>query len=147
MQRKFVEDPASELDVVKFNWNKTCLHYTSIDSFPQGPQPFIQGLLYMYKLYCPHLVSVSLPTSRRIFFKQIDRKWAARIRAVQEQKQRSNQQERLASDEEEKREISERRRSGQVGQVSSFISCFLPSKLRFSEDYQQWNYVESNLFI
>jgi hypothetical protein len=41
----------------------------------------------VYKLYCPHLVAISIPASslrrRHGFFKQIDRKWSAKIRAIQ----------------------------------------------------------------
>ena len=62
--------------------------HTSIFLFSQGQQPYIQGLLSVYKLYCPHLVAISIPASylrrRHGFFKQIDRKWSAKIRAVQD---------------------------------------------------------------
>ncbi|XP_071084861.1 centromere protein I-like [Haliotis cracherodii] len=49
-----------------------------------GSQPYIVGLLSLYKLYYPNLVSVPVSATRKIFFKSHDRKWAEVIKRVQE---------------------------------------------------------------
>lgn len=42
------------------------------------------GLLKLYKVYAPHLVVISVPTSRTVFFRATDRKLMADIREAQE---------------------------------------------------------------
>lgn len=47
-----------------------------------SPQPHVLGLLSIYKLYCPHLVAISIVRSRKVFFPQLDRVWSAKVRKV-----------------------------------------------------------------
>ncbi|XP_070537570.1 centromere protein I-like [Ptychodera flava] len=49
-----------------------------------GPQTHILGLLSVYKLYCPNLVTVSTSVGNKPFFRQTDRKWSETIRRVVE---------------------------------------------------------------
>lgn len=49
-----------------------------------GSQPYILGLLSIYKLYCPQLISMTLPRTPKSFFRQPDRAWAGKIKAVQD---------------------------------------------------------------
>lgn len=48
-----------------------------------GVQPYLTGLLSLYKLYYPSLVFVSLPKTHKYFFKPLDRKWSVVIQEVQ----------------------------------------------------------------
>ncbi|KAJ8303826.1 hypothetical protein KUTeg_018619 [Tegillarca granosa] len=52
-----------------------------------GPQPYLTGLLSIYKLYFPNLVSVCLPRTKRIFFPMRDHQWSSTIKKVQEYNQ------------------------------------------------------------
>ncbi|XP_030065872.1 centromere protein I [Microcaecilia unicolor] len=47
-----------------------------------GMQPHLQGLLSLYKVYCPELVSLTLPTRVKTFFKNSESLWKAEIMAV-----------------------------------------------------------------
>ncbi|XP_046852040.1 centromere protein I-like isoform X2 [Xenia sp. Carnegie-2017] len=40
-----------------------------------GQQSYLIGLLYLYKIYSPHLVSVNIPNIKKAFFKRKDAKW------------------------------------------------------------------------
>jgi len=44
-----------------------------------GPEPSIMGLLLIYKVYCPHLVTWRLNYSRKVFFKAHDAAWRLNI--------------------------------------------------------------------
>ncbi|GFN83937.1 centromere protein i [Plakobranchus ocellatus] len=48
----------------------------------QGPEPCIMGLLMIYKVYCPHLVTIRLNYGNKVFFKNHDSTWRATIEAV-----------------------------------------------------------------
>ncbi|KAJ8030702.1 Centromere protein I [Holothuria leucospilota] len=49
-----------------------------------GSQSYIIGLLSLYKVYQPHLVVLSVPASKRIFFRVIERNWMVEIRKARE---------------------------------------------------------------
>ncbi|XP_061170886.1 centromere protein I-like [Saccostrea echinata] len=49
-----------------------------------GPQPYLIGLLSIYKLYFPNLVSIVIPSTKKHFFPTRDRQWCSIIREVQE---------------------------------------------------------------
>lgn len=49
----------------------------------KGKQPYLQALLALYKVFCPELISLSLPTNHKTYFKNLDNTWKAAIRAVQ----------------------------------------------------------------
>ncbi|XP_782308.3 centromere protein I [Strongylocentrotus purpuratus] len=49
-----------------------------------GSQPHITGLLSIYKVFAPHLVSLSLPSTQRAYFKLTDRNWASKVREARE---------------------------------------------------------------
>lgn len=55
-----------------------------------GPQPCLLGLLTIYKLYYPNLVSFSLPASNKMFFGSFDRKWKAQVREIVEKSAAQN---------------------------------------------------------
>ncbi|XP_048747488.2 centromere protein I-like [Ostrea edulis] len=52
-----------------------------------GIQPYLSGLLSVYKLYFPNLVSIEIPSTRKQFFPSSDKYWYAVIRNVQERNQ------------------------------------------------------------
>lgn len=52
-----------------------------------GPQPYLIGLLSIYKLYFPNLVSIVIPNTRKQFFPTRDRQWYNVIKEVQERNQ------------------------------------------------------------
>ncbi|KAK3094473.1 hypothetical protein FSP39_002205 [Pinctada imbricata] len=52
-----------------------------------GPQPYLVGLLSIYKLYAPNLVTVVIPKTKRLFFPMRDRAWWSVIKTVQEHNQ------------------------------------------------------------
>nr|XP_033801229.1 centromere protein I isoform X2 [Geotrypetes seraphini] len=47
-----------------------------------GKQPHLQGLLLLYKVYCPELVSLALPTRVKTFFKNSESLWKAQMMTV-----------------------------------------------------------------
>ncbi|ELT91244.1 hypothetical protein CAPTEDRAFT_206810 [Capitella teleta] len=49
-----------------------------------GPQPHLMGLLSLCKLFCPQMVAIVIPKSRRNFFKRIDKAWLAKVKVVQD---------------------------------------------------------------
>ncbi|XP_038050273.1 centromere protein I-like [Patiria miniata] len=53
-----------------------------------GVQPYIIGLLSVYKMYRPHLVSLVTPPTQRVFFRQTDRLWSAEVHKAKERIQR-----------------------------------------------------------
>ncbi|XP_071839380.1 centromere protein I-like isoform X1 [Apostichopus japonicus] len=87
-----------------------------------GAQPHLMGLLKLYKVYAPHLVVISVPTSRTVFFRATDRKLMADIREAQERIRQAEGT--LGADiteksEEEGRKVSKRRRLDVIPSVSS----------------------------
>ncbi|XP_035828647.1 centromere protein I-like [Aplysia californica] len=82
-----------------------------------GPEPCIMGLLFIYKVYCPHLVTMRLDYSNKVFFKAHDSTWRSTIMDVVSQQQQE-------PDEGEKRsatEIAYRRGKERRVQVMSFF--------------------------
>ncbi|XP_022098673.1 centromere protein I-like isoform X2 [Acanthaster planci] len=56
-----------------------------------GIQPYITGLLSVYKMYRPHLVSLVTPPTQRVFFRQTDRIWSGEVHKAKERiQQRTN---------------------------------------------------------
>uniref|UniRef100_A0A8C9G4Q6 Centromere protein I n=1 Tax=Pavo cristatus TaxID=9049 RepID=A0A8C9G4Q6_PAVCR len=49
-----------------------------------GMQPHLQALLSLYKLFCPELVSITLPQKMKTYFKNADGPWKAAISAVRQ---------------------------------------------------------------
>ncbi|XP_063967268.1 centromere protein I-like [Lytechinus pictus] len=49
-----------------------------------GTQPHITGLLSIYKVFAPHLVSLSLPSTQRAYFRLTDRNWTSEVRKARE---------------------------------------------------------------
>lgn len=49
-----------------------------------GAQPYLIGLLSIYKLYYPNLVSMVLPKNKKLFFPSKDGKWKITIERVQQ---------------------------------------------------------------
>ncbi|XP_071511288.1 centromere protein I-like [Diadema antillarum] len=49
-----------------------------------GTQPHITGLLSVYKVFAPHLVSLSLPATQRAYFKLADKAWLAAINGARD---------------------------------------------------------------
>ncbi|XP_069104812.1 centromere protein I-like isoform X2 [Argopecten irradians] len=49
-----------------------------------GAQPYLTGLLAIYQLYYPNMMSVVMPKRARLFFPSRDKKWEMLIRKVQE---------------------------------------------------------------
>ncbi|XP_059145641.1 centromere protein I-like [Physella acuta] len=47
-----------------------------------GPEPYLVGLLMIYKVFCPHLVSMRLSTTHKVYFKAHDVVWRSHISAV-----------------------------------------------------------------
>ncbi|XP_078544533.1 centromere protein I [Lissotriton helveticus] len=47
-----------------------------------GALPHLQGLLSLYKIYCPQLVSISLPNKAKNYFKNADHHWKVHLRSV-----------------------------------------------------------------
>ncbi|KAJ1199213.1 hypothetical protein NDU88_003051 [Pleurodeles waltl] len=47
-----------------------------------GTLPHLQGLLALYKIYCPHLVSISLPNKSKNYFKNADHHWKLHLSSV-----------------------------------------------------------------
>lgn len=52
-----------------------------------GMQPHLQALLSLYKLFCPELVSITLPQKMKTYFKNADGPWKAAINAVRQRNQ------------------------------------------------------------
>ncbi|XP_008634407.1 PREDICTED: centromere protein I isoform X1 [Corvus brachyrhynchos] len=52
-----------------------------------GMQPHLQALLSLYKLFCPELVTITLPGKMKIYFKNSDGPWKAAITAVRQRNQ------------------------------------------------------------
>uniref|UniRef100_A0A669Q7V2 Centromere protein I n=1 Tax=Phasianus colchicus TaxID=9054 RepID=A0A669Q7V2_PHACC len=52
-----------------------------------GMQPHLQALLSLYKLFCPELVSITLPQKMKAYFKNADGPWKAAISAVRQRNQ------------------------------------------------------------
>ncbi|XP_033876023.3 centromere protein I [Acipenser ruthenus] len=48
-----------------------------------GKQPYLQALLSLYKVFCPELVTFSMPTKIKSAFKNYDSNWKTAIAAVQ----------------------------------------------------------------
>lgn len=46
------------------------------------PQAYVLGVLSVFKLYHPNLVSISIAKSRKVFFRKIDDNWSAAVRKV-----------------------------------------------------------------
>ncbi|XP_069469121.1 centromere protein I [Ambystoma mexicanum] len=47
-----------------------------------GLLPHLQGLLALFKVFCPHLVSLSLPSKAKKYFKNADHHWKEHMSAV-----------------------------------------------------------------
>ncbi|XP_005992057.2 centromere protein I [Latimeria chalumnae] len=55
-----------------------------------GAQPHLQALLSLYKVFCPELVSLSLSSKLKTFFKNSDVTWKSAISTVQSRNRRRN---------------------------------------------------------
>ncbi|KAK3744299.1 hypothetical protein RRG08_030384 [Elysia crispata] len=64
----------------------------------QGPEPCIMGLLMVYKVYCPHLVTIRLTYGTKAFFKNQDVVWRETIQTVISQGRRDEGQEEIGAD-------------------------------------------------
>uniref|UniRef100_A0A8C0K2X4 Centromere protein I n=1 Tax=Canis lupus dingo TaxID=286419 RepID=A0A8C0K2X4_CANLU len=53
----------------------------------QGMQPHLQALLSLYKFFAPTLISVSLPTRKKIYFKNSENLWKTALLAVRQRNQ------------------------------------------------------------
>ncbi|XP_051641719.1 centromere protein I [Manacus candei] len=54
-----------------------------------GMQPHLQALLSLYKLFCPELVTITLPTKTKTYFKNSEGPWKAAMNAVRQRNQGS----------------------------------------------------------
>ncbi|CAG5131838.1 unnamed protein product [Candidula unifasciata] len=52
-----------------------------------GPEPYIMGLLMIYKVYSPHLVSMKLEFNHKVFFKAHDATWRSTIETIVKQRE------------------------------------------------------------
>ncbi|XP_007669732.2 centromere protein I [Ornithorhynchus anatinus] len=52
-----------------------------------GMQPHLQALLSLYKFFCPELVSISLSTNRKTYFKDSECLWKTALSAVRQRNQ------------------------------------------------------------
>ncbi|XP_068812895.1 centromere protein I [Struthio camelus] len=52
-----------------------------------GMQPHLQALLSLYKLFCPELVSITLPGKMKTYFKNSEGPWKAAINAIRRRNQ------------------------------------------------------------
>ncbi|XP_015715720.1 centromere protein I [Coturnix japonica] len=52
-----------------------------------GMLPHLQALLSLYKLFCPELVSITLPQKMKTYFKNADSPWKAAVTAVRQRNQ------------------------------------------------------------
>ncbi|NXI54599.1 CENPI protein, partial [Chloroceryle aenea] len=52
-----------------------------------GMQPHLQALLSLYKLFCPELVTITLPGKMKTYFKNSEGPWKAAINTVRRRKQ------------------------------------------------------------
>uniref|UniRef100_A0A8C4WNY5 Centromere protein I n=1 Tax=Gopherus evgoodei TaxID=1825980 RepID=A0A8C4WNY5_9SAUR len=55
--------------------------------FFQGMQPHLQALLSLYKLFCPELVSITLPAKMKTYFKNSESLWKAAINTIRRRNQ------------------------------------------------------------
>ncbi|XP_027756554.1 centromere protein I isoform X2 [Empidonax traillii] len=55
-----------------------------------GMQPHLQALLSLYKLFCPELVTITLPTKTKTYFKSSEGPWKAAMNAVRQRNQGSS---------------------------------------------------------
>ncbi|NXU89395.1 CENPI protein, partial [Xiphorhynchus elegans] len=55
-----------------------------------GMQSHLQALLSLYKLFCPELVTITLPRKTKTYFKNSEGPWKAAISAVRQRNQRSS---------------------------------------------------------
>ena len=53
-------------------------------NFQQGVQSHITALLAIYKLYRPHLVSLVVPSTQRVYFRSMEKVWSAQVRLAEE---------------------------------------------------------------
>ncbi|XP_062496379.1 centromere protein I isoform X1 [Pezoporus occidentalis] len=51
-----------------------------------GMRPHLQALLSLYKLFCPELVSITLPTKTQIYFKNAEDPWKAAIKTIRQRR-------------------------------------------------------------
>ncbi|XP_072033615.1 centromere protein I-like [Amphiura filiformis] len=89
-----------------------------------GIQSHITALLSVYKLYKPHLVSLAVPSTQRVYFRQIDRKWAALVQAAKDRiaaagRQAESVTDRLHETLTEKGPVSKRKRMELVPRVTT----------------------------
>ncbi|GFS12968.1 centromere protein I, partial [Elysia marginata] len=63
-----------------------------------GPEPCIMGLLMMYKVYCPHLVTIRLTYGTKAFFKNQDVVWRETIQAVASERRQEEIQQEVVED-------------------------------------------------
>ncbi|NXM30519.1 CENPI protein, partial [Oxyruncus cristatus] len=54
-----------------------------------GMQPHLQALLSLYKLFCPALVTITLPAKMKTYFKSSEGPWKAAMNAVRQRNQGS----------------------------------------------------------
>ncbi|NWU76544.1 CENPI protein, partial [Onychorhynchus coronatus] len=57
-----------------------------------GMQPHLQALLSLYKLFCPELVTITLPAKTKTYFKSSEGPWKAAMVAVRQRNQGSSPQ-------------------------------------------------------
>ncbi|NXW44536.1 CENPI protein, partial [Nyctiprogne leucopyga] len=55
-----------------------------------GVQPHLQALLSLYKLFCPELVTITLPGKMKAYFKNSEGPWKAAINAVRQRNQENS---------------------------------------------------------
>ncbi|NXA24962.1 CENPI protein, partial [Ibidorhyncha struthersii] len=56
-----------------------------------GMQSYLQALLSLYKLYCPELVTITLPGKMKTYFKNSEGPWKAAINTVRRRNQENSQ--------------------------------------------------------
>ncbi|XP_021140634.2 centromere protein I [Columba livia] len=56
-----------------------------------GTQPYLQALLSLYKLFCPELVTITLPRKMKAYFRDPEGPWKAAINTVRQRNQENTQ--------------------------------------------------------
>uniref|UniRef100_A0A8B9QBD8 Centromere protein I n=1 Tax=Apteryx owenii TaxID=8824 RepID=A0A8B9QBD8_APTOW len=56
----------------------------------EGMQPHLQALLSLYKLFCPELVSITLPGKMKTYFKNSEGPWKAAINTIRRRNQENS---------------------------------------------------------
>uniref|UniRef100_A0A674JQV2 Centromere protein I n=1 Tax=Terrapene triunguis TaxID=2587831 RepID=A0A674JQV2_9SAUR len=61
--------------------------FCSLQDEKLGMQPHLQALLSLYKLFCPELVSITLPAKMKTYFKNSESLWKAAINTIRRRNQ------------------------------------------------------------